>query len=155
MQTTDQSIEMSTARNVLIDRGIRYLYVQKQSSPVKRYNTSVNQTNSQLTGGAGITMYEVKRPSMPNSINQSRISSQVTKDKLNWNYSAVDKEPSVEESKGTMRPNFIHKSGGSEEDVVEKDQPKNRPLTPVPESIYQRTSDNTGSAIINDWRAGV
>lgn len=101
-------------------------------------------------------MLEVKRPSIPNSTNHSRISSQVTKDKLNWNISAVDREPSVEESKGTFKANLFHKAGGSEDSiVVEKDQPKNRPLTPVPESIYQRTHDNSGFALINDWRAGV
>lgn len=40
------------------------------------------------------------------------------------------------------------------EEQEEKELPKNRPLTPVPESVYTRNA-NLASATINDWRAGV
>ena len=45
---------------------------------------------------------------------------------------------------------------GSEDSViVEKEHPKNRPLTPVPETVTKRVNEDAVSATINDWRAGV
>ena len=45
---------------------------------------------------------------------------------------------------------------GSDDSIVEKEHPKNRPLTPVPESVYPWAKENgVSSATINDWRAGV
>ena len=45
--------------------------------------------------------------------------------------------------------------GSEESGIVEKEHPKNRPLTPVPETVTKRVKEDTASATINDWRAGV
>lgn len=59
----------------------------------------------------------------------------------------------MEESKGTSLFGQTHK--GVEDAIIEKEMPKNRPLTPVPEKADHHRSHELESAVINDWRAGV
>ena len=41
-----------------------------------------------------------------------------------------------------------------QDEVYDKEMPKNRPLTPVPESVDARRTDRE-NVVISDWRAGV
>lgn len=78
IQSMDKmSAEESTLKDVIIERGIRYLHVPKQNT-VRRFNTLSNKTVSQVTGG--LTFIDNKQLAGA-SANHSRVSSQFTKDK--------------------------------------------------------------------------